>query len=229
MLSFDDWKALHELHGAPTFFASPAWTAAVCEHNPQYESYTLKCTLDSGQSVFIPLIRIFGGKLRWRLFVGMPFGAYTAILTQNGLLANQGAIDEVLGFLSRCHADSIEIALWPLGPQPSIVSDAFVRRETSVIDLSRGAEAAITSMEGSSRRMATQAQRKGVTCSVERGPAATDAYFDILSQAAAKWGLEQPTISKELLLSLVTLGGDDVEIWIARFDGSRRGGLIWTR
>ena len=226
ILSLDDWRAFYELHGAPTFFASPAWSRAVCESNPQYHIYPLKYTLDTAQSVIVPLLRVSGGKLRLRVLVGMPFGAYTAIATQTGPLAQQPAIDEVIRHLRR-HTDSVELTLWPLGPQASLFSKESIGYETSVVDLSHGAEAALNSMEGSSRRMAAQAQRKGVVCAVEHGQAAVETYYDILCQAAAKWGLERPTIRKELLLSLVNEGGNDVEIWLARFDGKAiAGGVV---
>jgi hypothetical protein len=227
VLSVDEWQAFQRLHPAPTFFASPDWALAIAESDPNYRAYPLKKTLSSGEAVIVPLLRAPGGRLGWCVLSGTPRGAYTAILTESGLLAPPTAIEELIDVLARHDADDLTLTLWPLGPQPSLRTGSSTSFETSVIDLSRGAEAAIEAMEGSSRRMAGQARRKGVVCAIERGQEAVETYYDILIQAARKWGIERPTITKELLSALAGGPADDVEIWLARFDGKAvAGGVV---
>jgi hypothetical protein len=227
ILSIEEWEAFDRLHPAPTFFAAPTWSLAIAESDSRYGIYPVRHTLKSGETVVVPLLRASGGRLGWRVLVGTPRGAYTSIINENGLLARQPVIDEVIATLTRRHAHDLTLTLWPLGPQPSIRSELSTPFETSVIDLSRGAETAINAMEGSSRRMAGQATRKGVVCAVEHGPAAVETYYDILSQAAQKWGIERPTIPKDLLSALVSRSARDVEIWLARFEGKAiAGGVV---
>jgi lipid II:glycine glycyltransferase (peptidoglycan interpeptide bridge formation enzyme) len=77
-------------------------------------------------------------------------------------------------------------------------------------------DAAIAGFKGVARRMAGQAVRKGVT--VAREPRAAETYYRLLEESAKRWGLGRPHLPPVIFDALVELGGDDVEIWIARYN-----------
>jgi len=98
--------------------------------------------------------------------------------------------------------------------------------ETSVVDLSRGIDAALEGVAGIFRRMAGQAQRRGVECALSHESNAADTYYDLLEASAKRWGLARPTIPKALIEALVRNGGPDVQIWFARAEGREIGGGV---
>jgi lipid II:glycine glycyltransferase (peptidoglycan interpeptide bridge formation enzyme) len=127
---------------------------------------------------------------------------------------------------NHCHA--LELRPWPLGVNADFpLPGRRAVGEISVIDLSEGAEAALARMDGKARRMAGQAERRGVACARAEGGTAVDEYYEILQASARRWGMNQPTIPKGLLQSIVRHGGSDVEIWFARYEGKPiAGGVV---
>jgi lipid II:glycine glycyltransferase (peptidoglycan interpeptide bridge formation enzyme) len=124
-------------------------------------------------------------------------------------------------------ADAATLVPWPLGPQPTLLHEGSAH-ETAVVDLRDGLEAAIANVEGVFRRMAGQAQRRGVVCAPSRDADAVDLYYELLEASAKRWGVERPSIPKALISALVQHGGDDVEIWFARAEGRAiAGGIVF--
>ena len=163
--------------------------------------------------------------LPWRVLLGMPYGTYTAATPEGGAPEDPaGAIDVFRHLVT--HGDSVWLRPWPLAYKlPSELGGK--PNETSVIDLAGGAEAALAGMEGVTRRMAGQAERRGIVCESASGPAAVAEYYAMLEAAARGWGLLEPTISRALLEAVVDAGKQDVEIWFARYEGqSVAGGVV---
>ena len=80
-------------------------------------------------------------------------------------------------------------------------------------------------MRGVTRRMAGQAERRGVTCeraSIRHLPE----YYDILTEASQGWGLARPPVSYDLLHAVLKRGGEDAQLWLAHVDGTTIGGGI---
>lgn len=223
----DAWKAL-DRSSAPTFQARPAWTLALCDANPSFAAAPLACEFDDGVTCVVPLVRV-RGRLGWRVYFGTPLGGYTAALLEDGTLAEASRASAAFRAVLCSDVHSISLTPWPLGGADVGAADLIgsaVRRETSVIDLADGAAAALARMDGNTRRMAGQAQRRGVQCGRARGEDAVERYYAMLEESAIRWGRERPTFPKRLLASLVARGGDDVEIWFATFEGEAIAGGV---
>ena len=219
------WTALDRV-AAPTFQARPIWARALADSNAALEASPLACTFDDGLTCVVPLVKV-RSRFGWRVYSGMPLGGYTVVLNADGRVADAAHASAAFAAVLASGAHSISITPWPLGDADlNDLAGTTVKRETSVIDLSGGAEAAIARMDGNSRRMAGQAQRRGVNCEVARGAAAIDAYYAMLEESAIRWGRERPTFPKRLLEALVERGGDDVEIWFAMFEGQAIAGGV---
>jgi lipid II:glycine glycyltransferase (peptidoglycan interpeptide bridge formation enzyme) len=116
--------------------------------------------------------------------------------------------------------DAVEVTPWPLGKIHDLAVNARrTHGEVSVIDLGQGPDAALARIDGKARRMAGQAERRGVTCARADGPAALQTYYEMLEASARRWGLQQPTISKDLLRDVFAHAGRDAEIWFAYYEG----------
>jgi len=118
------------------------------------------------------------------------------------------------------YCDSLELTLWPLGKIRALrVSSRCTHGEISAIDLSNGVNVALAGMDGKFRRMAGQAERRGVRCEKAVSEDAVVVYYAMLEASARRWGLERPTISLELFRNVIAYGGADAEIWFAYFQG----------
>ena len=224
-LAADEWAAM-DRRSAPTFQARPVWALALADANPALQPAPLVCTLSDGSRCVVPLVRSRGG-LGWRIYSGTPLGGYTVVLNMDGSLADYGrTAASFAGVLARA-GDSVTLTPWPLAPMdaPDLRVTATMH-ETAVIDLSEGAAAALARMDGKCRRMAGQAQRRGVTCSRSTRPDAVDRYYAMLEESAVRWGRDAPTFPKRLLEGLVARGGDAVEIWFAEFEGEAIAGGV---
>lgn len=220
-VTMSEWERLDAAHPAPTLFARPAWARALQSAFPRLEPYPLRA-----RGVTIPFVRPAGGPLHWRALVGFPFGAYTCPMTEDGgpvaAESLQSALDEIAESF-----DSVRVVLWPLG-----VTDAAragwteLQHDTAVIDLSSGADEALRGVAGISRRMAGQAERRGVTCAQSRASDAVDIYYSMLCETAAHWAQGTPSFPKALLEALVEYAGDDVEIWFAKHNGETIAGGV---
>jgi lipid II:glycine glycyltransferase (peptidoglycan interpeptide bridge formation enzyme) len=165
------------------------------------------------------------GILPWRVFVGMPFGSYTALVPEHGGTLSDASAYEVLRYLCYQFGDSVRVRPWPLsGYMPNGIDGKT--HVTSVIDVGDGVEAVLERMEGNTRRMGRQAERRGVTCDRAVGAVAIDEYYAMLEESAKRWGLASPPLSKKLIEAVVTAGGDDVEIWFAHYEGEAIGGGV---
>lgn len=222
-LSIEEWIAFDAAHPAPTFFARPPWALALADANPSMTPAPLRVRLRSGERIVLPTMRTSGGPLRWREHCGFPLGAYTCFLREDGSLAEQSQCEEVLAHVAR-FADAATLVPWPLGPVPH--SNDGVLHETAVVDLGEGIDAALAGVAGIFRRMAGQAERRGVRCAPSRDAGAVDEYYRLLELSAQRWGIGKPTISKQLLHALVERGGNDVEIWFAHAEGQTIGGGV---
>ena len=222
-ISLEEWQRFDRAHPAPTFFARPPWAASLAETYENMEPAPLRIRAGSDPALILPLIRMSGGMLRWREFRGFPQGGYTCFLREDGQPASQleceRALKELTGF-----ADCATIVPWPLGDAPRLFESHA--HETSVVDLSKGIDAALAGVAGIFRRMAGQAERRGVACAPSSDPDAVDVYYELLEASARRWGLERPTIPKALIGALVRNGGPDVEVWLARAEGRVIGGGV---
>jgi CelD/BcsL family acetyltransferase involved in cellulose biosynthesis len=218
-LDIEAWQAFDALHPAPTFFARPAWALAIQHAYPGMRACPVRIGLRDGGRLIVPLVLAPGGKLQWREFLGMPLGAYTCALRDDGTPATTSEFSE--GVEAIRHAcDTFVCTPWPLAPRPVVRSGCTERvHETSVIDLADGLENALRGLDGVSRRMAGQAQRRGVQCAPSRSAMAASTYYEMLRIAAERWGIGQPHFPKALLDGLLINGGGNVEIWFAEQDG----------
>lgn len=212
-LSLEEWRHFDETHPAPTFFARPAWSIALSESFPNTRPAALRIGLAGRRHVIVPAVRVHGGALRWREYRAFPFGGYTCFLSDDGLPVKKHETAVALEALSR-YADTATIIPWPLAEYAQ--RSPHVPHETAVVDLSNGLDAAMANVEGIFRRMAGQAERRGVVCAPSRAADAVDRYYQLLELSAKRWGLERPSITRSLIDSLVRLGGRDVEVWFAR-------------
>jgi lipid II:glycine glycyltransferase (peptidoglycan interpeptide bridge formation enzyme) len=140
----------------------------------------------------------------------------------------QAAAQEAYALIRQRCCDIIELTPWPLGTMRDLVlKGRRTHGEISVIDLAQGADAALARMDGKTRRMAGQAQRRGVTCGRANGPGALQTYYEMLEASARRWGLERPTIPQDLLRNVFARAGRDAEVWFAHFEGKAiAGGVV---
>lgn len=223
-MRIDEWLEFDRVHSAPTFFARPAWALALARAFPNTEPAPLRIhTRDA--TVVLPVMQMSGGTLGWREYCGFPLGAYTCFMLEDGKLASSQQCDAATAQLGRV-ADTTRIVPWPLGPAPTFGLAA--QHETGVIDLSHGIDAALSGVEGIFRRMAGQAQRRGVICEPSRDERAADVYYGLLEASATRWGLNRPGIPKSLITSLIEQGGNGVEVWFAKAEGREiAGGIVF--
>jgi hypothetical protein len=225
-ISIEQWLAFDAAHPAPTFFARPAWSLALAHAYPQLAPHPVHVRI-ADQTLLVPLMRNAGGRLNWREYVGMPLGGYTCALRTDGSLASAQEFGAALLTLSQA-SDSMTITPWPMAETRALPAWRTTRHETAVIDLSDGVEAALSGVDGVSRRMAGQAERRGVECAPCRSGSAAAIYYGILREASEHWGLARPPYTKELLDGLIAYGGADVEVWLAECDNHPiAGGIVF--
>lgn len=223
-MTLAQWEAFDASYPAPTFFGRPAWALALQDAFAHMAAAPVSVTLGDGTRIVVPLIKLSGGALRFKEYSGFPFGGYTTAITQDGHLASPAQWNEVLNQLSR-YADSLNVIPWPLGPVPA-EPPASRLHETGTVDLRDGVDAAFAHVSGIFRRMAGQAERRGVTCAPSDAADAVDTYYALLEASAKRWGIASPTIPKRLIEALRARGGGDVEIWFAYVDGKAIGGGV---
>jgi CelD/BcsL family acetyltransferase involved in cellulose biosynthesis len=223
-LSLDEWQAFDRAYPAPTFFARPAWALALQDAYAHMTAAPLQIRLRSGERIIVPLVRLSGGALRFKEYAGFPLGGYTMALRENGEAASTEQWDEVLRVLGR-HADAVTIVPWPLAQVPHR-NVSHSEHETGIVDLRDGVDAAFANVAGIFRRMAGQAERRGVACAPSTDEDAVEAYYALLEASAQRWGIGTPTYPKRLIEALHARGGNDVEIWFSTVDGQRIGGGV---
>ena len=208
-----DWIAFDRAHPAPTFFARPAWALALARAFPHLQPAALQVTLSGERRVLLPACthRGFAGTRHVSAF---PLGAYTVALRDDGSVATAADATEAVAAIARAY-DSVELNCWPFATF-NVAAECAHFVEAAVLDLAGGIDAALVHMDGRFRRTAGQAERRGVRCSIETGPQALEAYYALLAESAARWGLAAPSISRALLDAVAEYGGDDVEFWFAR-------------
>jgi hypothetical protein len=219
-MSVDDWARFDEAHGAPTFFARPAWAGALAATMPEYRPSPLSIELSDGSRVIVPMLasktRVFG----LRMLTGMPYRTYTAFLGEDGRAASQEATDAAARYiLDRC-ADGVEIVPWPMGSLPRSLDADAPMPTASVIDLRTGIDACLAKMEGTARRMARQAERRGVTCELDASSDAVATHFQMLVESAQRWKRDRPSVPLSLLTETIGRGAEHAEVWVARYDGA---------
>ncbi len=217
-----DWLAYDEEHPAPTFFARPAWALALADASPSLAPAPL-CVDVNGRTAIVPTMQS-RSRFRMRDHLAFPLGGYSCVLDAEGGLLDEESANLALGEIGR-RVDHLRIVPWPLGPAlnaPRASSNVY---ETAVIDCSEGFDAVLANIRGVTRRMAGQAERRGVMC--ERADASDlPIYFDILKIASQGWGLPKPPVSFELLDAVLKRGGDDAQLWFALLDGKPIGGGV---
>jgi CelD/BcsL family acetyltransferase involved in cellulose biosynthesis len=225
-LSIAEWLAYDAQHPAPTFFARPAWALALAQTYDTMQAAPLHVHVHGEHPVIVPMMRMHGGPLRWREFCAFPLGGYTCFMRRDGELADEIRANHVLAEIRR-FADAATVIPWPLGPMPTLHCERTAH-ETAVVDLRSGIEHALAGVDGCYRRMAGQAERRGVTCAPSHDADAVDVYYELLEASAKRWGIERPSIPKQLIAALVQHGGKDVEIWFARAEGRPiAGGVVF--
>ena len=226
-LDLERWRAFDAAHPAPTFFARPAWALALERSASHYAAEALMTGRARTPTTLLPVMRVRERSFPWVRFVAHPMGGYTAVLREDGAVADEAQTQAALCELwDTC--DHAEIVLWPFSGCAQTGRSLVRQRTTHAIDLAEGAEAALSRFKGVTRRMVGQAERRGLRCGIERGPQAIDTYYAMLhEEAVGRWGLSAPSISRRLLEAVVHFGGDDVEIWIARYNGEAvAGGVV---
>ena len=217
-MPLEAWMAIDRRRAAPTFQARPAWARAFADTFAHYAAAPIECVLSDGSRCFVPLVRS-RGPLPWRVFIGTPLGGYTAVLDHDGALASPDATTAAIRHLLSRAGHSVMLTPWPFGHHVDVSMPAQeIAQETSVIDLADGVEAALARMDGKCRRMAGQAERRGVRCVRAETPDAVDVYYAMLEESAIRWGRKTPTFPKRLLAALVAHGASDVEIWFAMYE-----------
>ncbi len=220
-LRIDEWLERDRAHPAPTFFARPAWAQAMAAEYPSLIPSALCAT----NGVVVPTMRT-QSRMHFRDHVAFPLGGYTAFLDEHNRPVDDDAATDALDELVQ-NLHHLRVTPWPLAPQPRAPKDARVRIfETATIDCSHGLDPALANVRGVTRRMAGQAERRGVT--VERaGSVHLDTYYEMLVQASVGWGLARPPISRRLLDAVFSFGGDDAQLWLAYLEGEPiAGGVI---
>ncbi len=213
----DRWIALDRAP-APTFQARPAWSLALADAHADFAPNPLACTFADGTTCVVPLMRTVG-RMRWRIYSGTPLGGYTIARNADGTPADAAHARAAYRAILQRAGDSVCLTPWPLEPLAADdLGGTSLARTTAVVDLADGAAAALARMDGKFRRMAGQAQRRGVTCARSTAPDAVERYYAMLEESAIRWGRRAPTYPKRLLEALVARGGDDVQIWFAWFE-----------
>ena len=226
-MSVTDWEAIDRKKPAPTFFARPAWVQSVAEAYPRFTVAPMWCEFADGSRVFVPMVKS-RGRLGWREYVALPLDKYTAALESDGQLADPARAQAAFAYLLTHLGHSCTLTPWPPAYGAiTIPGIAGEPRETSLLDVSAGAAAALARMDGNARRMANQAERRGVTCAREASSSEiVDEYYEMLCITASAWELGAPTFPKRLLEGVIARGGPDVEIWFARYEGKPIGGGV---
>jgi len=220
------WQRFDAAHPAPTFFARPAWAVSVAEVYDSLTPCLLRIQTRERETVLLPAMEQRERSFPLRRFVAFPLGAYTCFLREDGSAASRETIESAMRELSR-FAHSASLVPWPLGPG---LSRDYAGREhrTAVVDLSGGLEAALRGVDGCYRRMAGQAERRGVECAPSSASGAADAYYELLRESAKRWNIPEPVERRKLIDALVRHGGNDVEIWFARAgDRAVAGGVVF--
>ncbi len=224
-LKLDEWIDFDRKYPAPTFFARPAWALALADARPNLQPEALRVRV-RGESFVLPTVRIKSSRL-FKQREAFPLGGYTCVLDRLGNPADASVAQEVVR-IAATSVDRLRVTLWPLGPAVHLAEASSQAHETAVIDCSVGFDAVVAGVRGVTRRMAGQAERRGVTCAVARDEHAVSDYYELLQEAARGWGLEQPPISRNLLEAVTKRGAGDVEIWFAEVDGDRiAGGVVF--
>jgi hypothetical protein len=214
-----EWEAIDRRKPAPTFFARPAWARSVVMTYPRFALAPVWCEFADGSKVFVPMVKS-RGRLGWSEYFGLPLDKYTAALERDGSLADPARAQAAFAYVLTHLGHSCTLTPWPPAYGEITIPGATGGiRETSLIDLSDGAEAALARMDGNARRMAHQSERRGVICTRETASSEiVDEYYAMLSITASAWDRGAPTFPKQLLDEVVARGGPDVEIWFARFE-----------
>jgi CelD/BcsL family acetyltransferase involved in cellulose biosynthesis len=222
-LSTHEWIAFDRQSPAPTFFARPAWALALASVHRSLEPAPLVIEVN-GRRYLLPTMRT-QSRLRFREHAAFAMGGYTCVLDERGIPADAETAAEAIGIAAR-ETDHLRLIYYPLAPAATaLAANAVQSYETAVVDCRDGFDAALARVRGVTRRMAGQAQRRGVV--VERAaPGELDCYYEILQEASIGWGLARPPITRELLQAVFDYGGDDAQLWFARVDGVNAGGGV---
>ncbi|MBV8489141.1 MAG: GNAT family N-acetyltransferase [Candidatus Eremiobacteraeota bacterium] len=226
VMTVEQWRRFDATAPAPTFFARPAWACALSRAFPRFTPHPLR--VRGRDAIFIvPLVRAAGGTLRWRELIGMPMGAYTCVLREDGSAANAAQTREALEIVARA-CDALVVTPWPLGATADLPAWRTSAHETAVVDMRQGLDAAIGRADGRARRMAGQALRRGVRCRrIHSTAAAVGAYYAMLEESAKRWGLARPPFPRTLLEAVLELGDGAAEVWLAECDGETiAGGVV---
>jgi hypothetical protein len=223
-IPIDDWMTFDRAHPAPTFFARPAWALALSDVYKNAKPALLRIQTRSAPAVLMPALEMRSA-LRWKSFAAFPLGGYTCFMHEDGTLASESEATLALREVGR-FADVATIVPWPFGPAPS--EGVRHPHTTSVVDLSAGLENALARIDGKYRRMAGQAERRGVDCVQFTGVDAVDTYYGLLRESAKRWGIPEPAERRALISALQQYGGSSVEIWFALFeDRPIAGGVVF--
>lgn len=225
-LNTAQWQAFSAAHPPPTFQAGPPWALALTADSAKFVPEPIVFDVPGAATMLLPAVRSPGGRLGWQIYSGFPLDGYDVIFTLDGAVAESGVLEAALRRMCELSIDSFELNLWPLIAPQSLPPCQDRQHETSIIDLSQGAAAAVERMDGRTRRMAGQAQRRGVTCIEKTDSHSVSVYYDLLLQSAKRWGRETPTASKRFVEALVHYGGKDVQIWLAHYEGKPIAGIL---
>lgn len=222
-LSMAAWIAYDDAHGAPTFFARPAWARALAQAYPGLAAAPLRVQV-GGRRFVVPTMRTVRMRLPLREHLAFPMGGYTCVLDEAGEPAS--ADDAAAAIAHLCeHVDHLRLVLWPLGPCPPLHATMQRGYTTAAIDCSVGFEAVFASIRGVTRRMAGQAERRGVTCA-RADIHELGTYYALLERASESWATGRPTVSYDMLERVLQYGGDDAQLWLVHAEGRAIGGGV---
>jgi CelD/BcsL family acetyltransferase involved in cellulose biosynthesis len=222
-ISVARWMAYDDAHPAPTFFARPAWALAMAEVFPGLSPAPMRVQLGS-RRFLIPTMRTTRMRVPLREHVAFPLGGYTCVLDESGGLAGPHETAAAIEQLGR-HVDHLRLVLWPLGPAADVRATAQANYRTAAIDCSKGFDHVFASIRGVTRRMAGQAERRGVSCE-RTGIQDMDTYYAMLERASRAWPSGRPAISRDGLRAVLAHGGDDAQLWLVRAEGNVIGGGV---
>jgi hypothetical protein len=218
IVALEEWEGYDRVHPAPTFFARPAFARALHDAFPRLQPALVRVVY-GGEKYMIPVVRQRNA-VGLSSGCGFPLGGYTCVRDENGHSVGGPQLSAIVERAAR-EFDSFEFTGWPMCQQPHVRGWISAELNTAVIDCRGGVSSALAGMRGVARRMAGQAERRGVDCvRSDGGPVAVKQYYGMLADSSMAWGLPKPTISLELLQAVFAHGGANAELWFAMLEGT---------
>jgi CelD/BcsL family acetyltransferase involved in cellulose biosynthesis len=185
----------------------------------------LRATFADGAEAILPLSLESrrGGLMRRRH--SSPGGTYGGWLAAEPLGRERDAL------LARHMAGALGDLSWRVNPYGDLgyldVLEGAATEETQAVPLAAGIEAVVRSWTKGHRSAAGKAEREGVTVAVAGGDDEWRAFAAMHADSVRRWGdaatvTHPPGLPEELRRR----GGDDVRLWLARYEGQPVAGAL---